>query len=132
LVTLSFPGVDPAHVYFPMSGVVLVSVMDEGQGVETAVVGREGAVGAFANLGLWNAFSRATVQIPATIAVISVERQGRWLCGVLRGWMAYLFCADERLSDFSIPASYDRTLARRADASKPKTSINVAENEEDR
>ena len=31
-----------------------------------------------------------------------------------------LCCADERLSDLSIPASHDRTLARRSDASKPK------------
>ena len=43
-----------------------------------------------------------------------------------------LCCADERLSDLSIPASHDRTLARRSDASKPKTSTNVDENEEDR
>ena len=44
-----------------------------------------------------------------------------------------LLCrADERLSDLSIPASHDRTLARRSDASKPKTSINVDENEADR
>jgi RNA-directed DNA polymerase len=43
-----------------------------------------------------------------------------------------LCCADERLSDLSVPASHDRTLARRSDASKPKTSTNVDENEEDR
>ena len=46
--------------------------------------------------------------------------------------LAYYRCADERLSDLSIPASHDRTLARRSDASKPKTSTNVDENEEDR
>lgn len=64
-----------AHVYFPMNGMVsLVSVMeDDGQVVETAVVGREGAIGAFAGLGPWNAFTRATVQIPATIAIISAS-----------------------------------------------------------
>jgi len=63
-----------AHVYFPMSGMVsLVSVMQDGQLVETAVVGREGAVGAFAGLGPWHAFTRATVQIPATVAVISAS-----------------------------------------------------------
>ena len=44
--------------------------MEDGQVVESAVVGREGAVGAFAGLGPWNAFTRATVQIPATVAVI--------------------------------------------------------------
>jgi CRP-like cAMP-binding protein len=59
------------HVYFPMNGMIsLVSVMEDGQVVETAVVGREGMVGAFAGLGPWHAFTRATVQIPATVAVI--------------------------------------------------------------
>ena len=43
-----------------------------------------------------------------------------------------LCCADQRLGDLSIPASHDRTLARRADTSKPKTSTYVDENEEDR
>ena len=33
------------------------------------------------------------------------ERQGRWLCQVLRGWMAYYARADERLSELSIPTS---------------------------
>jgi CRP-like cAMP-binding protein len=60
-----------AHVYFPMNGLVsLVSIMEDGQAVESAVVGREGAVGAFAGLRPCNAFARATVQIPATVAVI--------------------------------------------------------------
>jgi hypothetical protein len=54
------------------------------------------------------------------------ERQGRWLRqGLLCG-------ADERLGNLSIPVSHDRTLARRTDASKPKTSTYVDENEEDR
>jgi CRP-like cAMP-binding protein len=61
-----------AHVYFPMSGLVsLVSVMENGQEIETAVVGRDGAVGAFVGVGSSNAFARATVQIPATCAIIS-------------------------------------------------------------
>jgi CRP-like cAMP-binding protein len=60
------------HVYFPMNGLVsLVSVMENGQEIETAVVGQDGAVGAFVGLGHWNAFARATVQIPATCAVIT-------------------------------------------------------------
>jgi CRP-like cAMP-binding protein len=59
------------RVYFPLNGMVsLVSIMEDGQVVETAVAGREGAVGVFAGLGPWHAFTRATVQIPATIAVI--------------------------------------------------------------
>src|SRR5215472_12784442 len=48
-----------------------------------------------------------------------------WLDGLLRG-------ANERLGNLSIPASHDRTLAQRADASKPTTSTYVDENEEDR
>src|ERR1700724_177050 len=48
-----------------------------------------------------------------------------WLDGLLRG-------ANERLGNLSIPASHDRTVARGADASKPKTSTYVDENEEDR
>ena len=60
------------QVYFPMNGLVsLVSVMDDGHEIETAVVGRDGAVGAFVGLGRWNAFTRASVQIPATCAVIT-------------------------------------------------------------
>src|SRR6516164_8513448 len=43
-----------------------------------------------------------------------------------------LCCADERLNDLSIPPSHDRTLARRADTSKPKTSTYVDSNEDDR
>ena len=62
------------QVYFPMNGLVsLVSVMEDGHEIETAAVGRDGAVGAFVGLGRWNAFTRATVQIPATCAVIATS-----------------------------------------------------------
>jgi CRP-like cAMP-binding protein len=61
------------EVYFPLNGVIsLVSVMEGGELVETATVGREGAVGAFAGLGPWHAFSRAIVQLPGEAATISV------------------------------------------------------------
>src|SRR3954449_7095401 len=57
------------HVYFPMSGLVsLVSIMDDGQEIEAAVVGRDGAVGALVGMRRSNAFTRATVRIPATCA----------------------------------------------------------------
>jgi CRP-like cAMP-binding protein len=66
-------GAPVAHVYFPVSGLVsLVSVMEDGQEIESAVVGREGAVGAFVGVGQ-NAFTRATVQIPATCAIITAS-----------------------------------------------------------
>jgi CRP-like cAMP-binding protein len=61
------------QVYFPLSGVVsLISVMQGGEVVETATIGREGAIGAFGGLGPWNAFSRAVVRLPGTAAVMSV------------------------------------------------------------
>jgi CRP-like cAMP-binding protein len=60
-------------VYFPASGVIsLISVMEGGAVVETAMVGREGAVGAFGGLGPRNAFNRAVVQLPGVAAVIPV------------------------------------------------------------
>jgi CRP-like cAMP-binding protein len=63
------------HVYFPLSGAIsLVSVMEGGEVVEAAMVGREGAVGAFGGLGRWNAFSRAVVQLPGVSAVIPVAQ----------------------------------------------------------
>jgi CRP-like cAMP-binding protein len=62
------------QVYFLMNGLVsLVSVMEDGHEIETAVVGRDGAVGAFVGLGRSNAFARAMVQIPATCAVITAS-----------------------------------------------------------
>ena len=67
-------GAPVTRVYFPLNGMVsLVSVMENGHIVETAVVGREGTVGAFIGLGRSNAFARAMVQIPATVAVISAS-----------------------------------------------------------
>ena len=64
-----------AHVYFPMSGLVsLGSVMEDGREIATAVLGRDGAVGAFGGAGRPNALARATVQIPAACAVITESR----------------------------------------------------------
>jgi CRP-like cAMP-binding protein len=61
------------EVYFPLNGVLsLISVMAGGELVETATVGREGAVGAFGGLGPWHAFSRASVQLPGTAVMIAV------------------------------------------------------------
>jgi CRP-like cAMP-binding protein len=52
------------YVHFPLSGMIsLLSVMRDGKAVETAVVGREGALGAHCALGIWHAYSRAVVQI---------------------------------------------------------------------
>ena len=67
-------GAPVAHVYFPVSGLIsLVCTMEDGQEIETAVVGRDGAVGALAGVRSSNAFARATVQIPAACAVITAS-----------------------------------------------------------
>jgi CRP-like cAMP-binding protein len=63
------------NVYFPLSGVIsLISVMENGDMVQIAMVGRDGAVGAFGGLGPWNAFCRAVVQLPGMAAVVPVAR----------------------------------------------------------
>jgi CRP-like cAMP-binding protein len=56
-------------VYFPMSGLV----MEDGREIESAVLGRNGAVGAFVGVGSPNAWTRATVQVPATCAVVTAS-----------------------------------------------------------
>jgi CRP-like cAMP-binding protein len=59
------------HVYFPLSGAVsLLAVMQGGEGVQTAVVGREGAIGLFADFGSWRACTRAIVQAPGIAETI--------------------------------------------------------------
>jgi CRP-like cAMP-binding protein len=60
------------YVYFPVSGMIsLLSVMRDGKGVETVVVGREGALGAHCAFGIWHAYSRAVVQISGRAARIA-------------------------------------------------------------
>jgi CRP-like cAMP-binding protein len=60
------------HVYFPLSGMIsLETIMQDGEVVETAAIGREGVLGAFAGLGPWDAFTRAIVQIPLDATAIS-------------------------------------------------------------
>src|SRR5262245_54278874 len=68
------PGDDIEHVYFPQSGMIsLVVVMRNGATVETATVGRGGAVGTSAGLGSRCAFGRAVVQLPGAAASIPVS-----------------------------------------------------------
>jgi CRP-like cAMP-binding protein len=63
------------QVYFPLSGAVsLLAVMHGGEGVETAIVGREGAVGLFADFGPWRASVRAIVQAPGIGEVVSLPQ----------------------------------------------------------
>jgi CRP-like cAMP-binding protein len=63
------------RVYFPNSGMIsLLAVMEHGNAVETATIGREGAVGATAGLGPRHAFTRAVVQMPGSASQISTSK----------------------------------------------------------
>ncbi len=63
------------RVYFPNSGMVsLLAVMQQGNSVETATVGREGAIGAMAGLGPRHAFTRALVQMPGTASQVATSK----------------------------------------------------------
>jgi CRP-like cAMP-binding protein len=58
-------GAEVDQLYFPLSGMVsLVVVMRDGKTIETATVGREGAIGAMAGLGLHVSTVRAIAQLP--------------------------------------------------------------------
>jgi CRP-like cAMP-binding protein len=64
-----------SSVYFPSSGAVsLIVEMSCGDTVETAMIGRDGAVNALASLDDTEAFSKAVVLLPGTALCISVER----------------------------------------------------------
>jgi CRP-like cAMP-binding protein len=69
-------GDDIEQIYFPHLGMIsLVAVMnDGGKIIETATVGREGAVGAMAGFGPRHAFRRAIVQVAGTAAKIPTAR----------------------------------------------------------
>jgi CRP-like cAMP-binding protein len=74
-VILQEQGEPIERVYFPNSGMIsLVAVMKQGNAVETATVGREGAVGAMSGLGPRHAFTRAVVQMPGTASMIATSK----------------------------------------------------------
>jgi CRP-like cAMP-binding protein len=66
---------DIHQVLFPHSGMIsIMAVTDDGEAIETAVVGFEGALGALAGLGMRRALGRAVVQISGSGARISVSQ----------------------------------------------------------
>lgn len=69
------PG-DPIDVvYFPHDGVIsLMTLMENGAAIESATIGREGALGLMAAVSPRQSLSRAIVQTPARVSRISVER----------------------------------------------------------
>ena len=61
------------HIYFPHSGMISVlAAMQDGTAVETATIGREGAVGIIAGVGGRHAAGRAVVQIEGQSSQIAV------------------------------------------------------------
>jgi CRP-like cAMP-binding protein len=55
------------EVYFPIEGIIsLLAVMRQGDAIETATVGREGAVGLLSGLGPRRSHTRAVVQVSGT------------------------------------------------------------------
>src|SRR5262245_31483447 len=68
-------GEEIEHVYFPHTSMVsLVAVMQNGATVETATIGRAGAIGASAGLGARLPIARAIVQLPGTAAWTSASQ----------------------------------------------------------
>jgi CRP-like cAMP-binding protein len=66
-VVLHRPGGSIDHVYFVTTGVVsIVTLMQDGTGVEAAMTGNEGVVGAAVLSGATTALSQAVVQIAGT------------------------------------------------------------------
>jgi CRP-like cAMP-binding protein len=63
------------HVYFPQTGLIsLMVVTSDGSTVETSIVGREGAVGLHRGFGERRSFTRASVQVRGTFAVLHADR----------------------------------------------------------
>lgn len=63
------------QVYFAHEGMIsLLAVMQQGDAIETATVGREGAVGSLAGLGTRRSHTRAVVQVAGTASRITAAR----------------------------------------------------------
>jgi CRP-like cAMP-binding protein len=63
------------EVYFPHDGIIsLVAVMRQGDAVETATIGYEGAIGVFAGYGSRRSHSRAIVQVRGAALRISTSQ----------------------------------------------------------
>jgi len=68
------PGQPIDQIYFPQSGMIsLLVVAKDGGAVETATIGREGAVGLHGALGKRLSFTRATTQISGRFSIISAS-----------------------------------------------------------
>ena len=63
------------HIHFPLEGMVsLVAVMETGEAIEIAAIGREGAIGTKVGLQPQLAFAKAMVQLPGTALRIELDK----------------------------------------------------------
>lgn len=69
------PGDRIDYIYFPHDGVIsLMTLMENGQAIESTTIGPEGALGLMAAVAPRQSLSRAIVQTPLRAARISAER----------------------------------------------------------
>jgi CRP-like cAMP-binding protein len=69
------PGAPLSHIYLPHSGVISLMVdLSDGQAVEVAMVGRDGAFGTAAALGGGISLTNAVVLLPGTASILGVAR----------------------------------------------------------
>jgi CRP-like cAMP-binding protein len=74
------PGEEIDEIYFPQSGMIsLLVVAKDGGAIETATIGREGAVGLHSAVGKRLSFTRATIQVPGNFSVIRATAFARSL-----------------------------------------------------
>jgi len=74
-VVLQEAGAGIEQVYFPLNGMIsLLAVMRDGSGVETATIGREGAVGVMAGFGSGRSAGRGVMQVAGAVSQIAAGR----------------------------------------------------------
>lgn len=112
------PGDPVKTVYFPC-GPSLVSyrvMLEDGRGVETALVGREGAVGGIVSQGRLPAYARAVVQFPGTFYRMGSRQleQAKAQSQTLRGQLArYADCMVAQIFQ-SVACNAAHTIEQRA------------------
>ena len=74
-IVLQEQGEGVEHVYFPNDGIIsLLAVMRQGDAIEIATIGYEGAVGSLSGLGPRRSHTRAVVQVRGTASRIAATR----------------------------------------------------------
>jgi CRP-like cAMP-binding protein len=102
---LHLPGDEIEQVYFLHKGIVsLMTISEDGDGISTASVGSEGAIGTIAGTGFVRAFTRAMVQAPGLASRIAVPhfrrvvRKSEAINDVLTRYHMALMCQVQQTS----------------------------------